>query len=655
MTKDPQPPSDDTSKDLGHVDDPAGVLRDLFAHSPVPYIIFGADGHPLASNRAYREMFGTAPPPEYNVLRDEVTARVGVADLVRRAFQGEAVQTPVFWYDPKELGHIQVADAKRVAIACSFVPLGGTVGRPLQVAVAFKDLTAEYEARERIEAERDRLRGVVEEKERLSEALRESEERLRNTLEAAQVGTWEWNIEENRVSWSPNIESIFHMAPGTFAGTYEAWLSLVHPADRDLMGEQVRRAIEDGTDYEAEFRFLGPDGTAGWQHTRGYIVRDEQGQPKLFRGIVFDVTARRTAEEALKMPARVLDSMAEGVSLSDERGTILYTNPAEDRIFGYARGELLGQHVSVQNAYAPEENQRIVAEVIEQLRREGQWSGEWTNKKKDGTPFNTRSQITALELEGKPHWVCVQADITDEVAVRKRTEMLADALREGEARYRAFVSQSSEGIWRIEVEAPVPVNAAVEAQIEAFYDVAYLAECNDAMARMYGYQRADELTGKRLGDLLVREDPRNHEYLSAFIQSGYRLEGVESRERDRFGNLRIFQNSLIGMIEDGHLRRAWGTQRDITGEVKAREEAEAASRSKDEFLAMLGHELRNPLSPILTALELMKLREGNAFAKERSIIERQVRHVVRLVDDLLDVSRMTRGKVSLERRPIDLA
>jgi signal transduction histidine kinase len=90
-------------------------------------------------------------------------------------------------------------------------------------------------------------------------------------------------------------------------------------------------------------------------------------------------------------------------------------------------------------------------------------------------------------------------------------------------------------------------------------------------------------------------------------------------------------------------------------EVRARQEVEQANRAKDEFLAMLGHELRNPLAPIVTALQLMRLRGGDALIAERTIIERQVRHMTRLVDDLLDVSRVARGKVVLNRAPIELA
>jgi CheY-like chemotaxis protein len=101
---------------------------------------------------------------------------------------------------------------------------------------------------------------------------------------------------------------------------------------------------------------------------------------------------------------------------------------------------------------------------------------------------------------------------------------------------------------------------------------------------------------------------------------------------------------------------------DVTEHVRARRRmdearahAELANSSKDEFLAMLGHELRNPLAPILTALQLMELRNPEMFERERAVIERQVKHVVRLVDDLLDVSRITRGKTELHRELIDIA
>jgi signal transduction histidine kinase/CheY-like chemotaxis protein len=87
---------------------------------------------------------------------------------------------------------------------------------------------------------------------------------------------------------------------------------------------------------------------------------------------------------------------------------------------------------------------------------------------------------------------------------------------------------------------------------------------------------------------------------------------------------------------------------------EARQQAETASRAKDEFLAMLGHELRNPLAPIVTALHLMEMRGAGVMDRERQIIERQVGHLSRLVNDLLDISRITRGKIQLEYHQVDV-
>ena len=98
-----------------------------------------------------------------------------------------------------------------------------------------------------------------------------------------------------------------------------------------------------------------------------------------------------------------------------------------------------------------------------------------------------------------------------------------------------------------------------------------------------------------------------------------------------------------------------GVAFDVTDLALARRGAESANRAKDEFLAMLGHELRNPLAPILTALQLMHLRGTDETERERTLIERQIKHLVRLVDDLLDVSRVTRGKVELKREKLELS
>ncbi|HEY0715099.1 MAG TPA: ATP-binding protein, partial [Polyangia bacterium] len=114
--------------------------------------------------------------------------------------------------------------------------------------------------------------------------------------------------------------------------------------------------------------------------------------------------------------------------------------------------------------------------------------------------------------------------------------------------------------------------------------------------------------------------------------------------------------------DNGQVQGVMVVAADVTDQVLARQRleglrrtAEDANRAKDEFLAMLGHELRNPLAPITTALQLMRLRAGNVAQNERTVIERQVAHLTRLVDDLLDVSRITRGKVEIRKQPVEMA
>ncbi len=173
------------------------------------------------------------------------------------------------------------------------------------------------------------------------------------------------------------------------------------------------------------------------------------------------------------------------------------------------------------------------------------------------------------------------------VRVNTESREAEAALRSSEERYRAFIANSSEGIWRCEFDRPVPTDLPVDEQVELYYRHGYLAECNDAMARMYGFERAGEIVGARLDDLLVREDPNNVGFLRAFVVAGYRLTDAESVEVDREGRRRFFSNNLVGVIEDGRTLRAWGTQRDITVRKRVEEELKATEHRFSMFMENL--------------------------------------------------------------------
>ena len=413
-----------------------------------------------------------------------------------------------------------------------------------------------------------------------STAARQREAALRLALEAGRMGVWHWDLLTGVGYMSPELRRL-HGIDGDFApGALDGYLTLVHPEDRDAVRNAVSTGVTSGTGHSIEYRIIRPDGQLRWMLGKGSTDRDGHGRIVLLSGICVDITDRKQVEEDLRRQARVLESMSEGVSVSDEAGVILYTNPAEDRLFGYEPGELIGKHVTVQNTYPPEENHRRVAEVIDRLRRHGMWEGEFSNVRKDGTRFTTFSRITALETDGRRYWVCVQQD----VSARKAAE---EELRRRDERHRAFLATSTEAIWRFEIDQPVPASWPAERQIDAFFNGAYLAECNDAMARMYGFDRADELVGARLHEMIVRDSEANQEYLRQFVASGYRLTGYETIEVDRHGQRRVFRNSLVGILEDGCVVRAWGTQMDITDMRVARE--------RESFLAAAGKVLTSSL------------------------------------------------------------
>jgi signal transduction histidine kinase/CheY-like chemotaxis protein len=138
--------------------------------------------------------------------------------------------------------------------------------------------------------------------------------------------------------------------------------------------------------------------------------------------------------------------------------------------------------------------------------------------------------------------------------------------------------------------------------------------------------------------------------------NGEVVDGMETRIERLDGTEGWVQVSAAPVLrDDGTVEVAVATFVDLTAEKAAMAAADEAGRAKDEFLAMLGHELRNPLAPIVTALHLMRLRSDGALERERAVIERQVSHLMRLVDDLLDVSRAARGGLRLERAPVELA
>jgi PAS domain S-box-containing protein len=228
------------------------------------------------------------------------------------------------------------------------------------------------------------------------------------------------------------------------------------------------------------------------------------------------------------------------------------------------------------------------------------------------------------------------------------------ALEQSEDRYRDFMEQSLDGIWRLELEEPLSLQWPEERQIEHLIRFNYLAECNDAFARMYGYQSAREVLGKKIQEFLPASDEKNLEYVRTIIRSGYRIQQAESREVDREGHSKYFLNNIVGILENGRITRIWGTQRDITDNRVLEDQLRQAQKMEavGRLAGGVAHDFNNLLMVIGGHGELLadEGRKSPAVKKHADAILKAADRAGTLTRQLLAFGR----KQVLQPRVLDL-
>ena len=300
--------------------------------------------------------------------------------------------------------------------------------------------------------------------------------------------------------------------------------------------------------------------------------------------VLQDITERKRAEEALKKSeekfSKAFRQSPMALTLTSVKNNrYIEVNETFERATGWRREEVLGRTpLDIGLWVNPGERMALGARLLSEGRLR---NVETSFRMRDGSLRAVSITAERIEVDGEPCVIGAAADITE----RKRAQ---EALRRSEENYRMFISQSSEGIFREDLDAPVAIDLSEDKLVHHLLYDTYLAECNDAMAAIYGLTSAQELRGKRLTELLPPEDPRNIELARQFVRSGFRLLEHESHEVDIHGNPKVVLNSLIGIVEDGMLVRTWGIQRDITEKVKleeARRKAEEELRLANEKLS----------------------------------------------------------------------
>jgi PAS domain S-box-containing protein len=329
--------------------------------------------------------------------------------------------------------------------------------------------------------------------------------------------------------------------------------------------------------------------------------------------------AWREQSELLK---RIVDNIPVMLVFLDEQGGIQWGNREWTRTLGYEAAEATTRDIFAELYPDPKDRQRLRDSIGAPL---GLWT-DFRTRTRHGKTLETIWANAPLTGGG---WLAIGMDVTD----RKRAE----------ERYRSFIAQSSEGVSRLEIDPPVPITLPEEEQIDRLYAGARIAECNDAMARMYGYDEASQLVGTKLADLHNVTDPTNRDQIRAFLRAGYRVSDSETREHDREGRSRVFLNNVVGFIEDGHLVRVWGTQRDVTEQRHLEEQFRQAQKMEavGQLAGGIAHDFNNLLTAILgnTQLLLRDLPPGDAKRGDVEEIRKASERAASLTRQLLAYSR----------------
>src|SRR6185503_16855013 len=464
---------------------------------------------------------------------------------------------------------------------------------------------------------------------------------LQLAIEEAGLATWDTDLVAGESTWSANHFRLFGY-PVDPAGraTLEMWSSRLHPEDRQRALSDLERAKRERTLYRSEYRIVRADtGDIAWIEPRGRFLYDAAGRATRLVGVCLETTMRKHAEERLvwREEQLALATRIVGIGVFDH-------DHIENRLYWsqqFRQIHDMPSHVTPQLALLdaqthPEDREalRAAVEVAHDPAGDGQFSFEYRIRRSDHeVRWIVARARTVFVGEGADRHavrtVGAELDVTDRHLAEAR-------LRDSEARFRTMADGSPVIIWAMDG------GGAIEFVNKAFRE--FFGVTPERV-------RHDAWRGLLHPDDAARYMNAYHDAAATRMQ--FR---AQARVRSASGEWRWIESYATPRIgPNGQFLGYVGVSPDVTALVDAQHALRQADQRKDQFLATLAHELRNPLAPIRVAAEMLTLTlDDEQLSWSREVIRRQVQHMARLLDDLLDVARITRGKLQLRKQPVDL-
>jgi PAS domain S-box-containing protein len=613
------PPSASDGPGEAHPSRPAALETDvrfgsLLEQAPFSIQVFSPDGRTIRVNRAFEELWGVRfeQMQAYNILEDPQMENAGIRDGVLRAFAGESVRLPAIEYDPNDtVPGIAASEDSRRWLSAVMYPIKDAGGLVSEVVIIHEDITA------RVRAEEERSR---------------SERNMRSVLESISDGFFALDADWRFTYVNPQAEVLVGRNPGDLLGR--------------IFWEEFPGAV--GNEFETCYRRVASERVSSSvtsfyaEHERWYEVQVYPATPGGISAYFRDVTERVRAEEEVarlraeseqqrRLYEAVLSNSADFHFIAGLDARLLYTSwPLLTLLGKSADYDVTGRSIG-ELGYPDQLVQRLERQIGEVVA-----SGQSV---RDETPFTGADGERHYEyilspVIGRKGSIEAVAGSSRDITGRKQSE---EALRESERLYRAIGESIDFGVWVCDPEGR---------NIYASESFLRLVGLTQEQCREFGW-----------GNVLHPEDAeRTMAEWKACVESGEQWD-IEHRFRGVDGTWHpILARGVPVRNEHGRITAWAGINLDISRQKLVQEELREADRRKDEFLATLAHELRNPLAPIRNSLEILKMPglDPAVASQTLEVMERQVYHMVRLVDDLIDVSRVMRGRIDLRTERTEL-
>lgn len=482
----------------------------------------------------------------------------------------------------------------------SAAPMLDESGSPIGAVLVFRDITE----RRRLEESQARLAAIVE-----------------SSHDAIVSKTLDGIIR----TWNTAAERLFGYTAKEAGGQP---ITLIIPSDRLDEEKEILARLSRGERIEHfETVRRTKDGRSIDISLSISPIRDAEGRIIGASKIARDISDRRRAEEDRARLAAIVESSEDAIVGKTLDGIIRSWNAAAERLFGYTAEEAVGQPITLIIPRDRLDEERMILSRLSRGERVEHF--ETIRRAKDGRLIDLSLTISPIrDAQGR---VIGASKIARDVTERKRAE-------EAQAELAAIVESAQDAI----------ISQTLDGIIRTW---------NTGAERLFGY-RADEAIGQPITLIIPPDLLEEEKMILSRLSRGEQIEHYETVRQAKNGNL-IDISLTISPIRnaEGGIIGASNFARDMTEQKRILEALKESDRRKDEFLALLAHELRNPLAPLRNGLQVMRLANGGGYAvaKAREMMDRQLSHMVRLIDDLLDVSRISLNKMELRRSRVLLA